>query len=96
MTRRDAPQPGTWYPCQRTGKRGWLTRADARRARTRTRGNGADTTKARPLTIYRCRDDEHGDGCGLFHVGHLPRAVVKGYVPRAEVYVKPRDTPENH
>lgn len=92
MTRRDAPPPGVWYPCPRTGKRGYLDRADARAARARTKGSrGGDKDGA--LSIYRCRDDEGGPGCGRFHIGHLPRAVVKGEAQRADVYVKPRDTP---
>lgn len=92
MTRRDAPPPGVWYPCPRTGKRGYLDRAAARAARARTKGSrGGDKDGA--LSIYRCRDDEAGPGCGRFHIGHLPRAVVKGEQMRADVYVKPRDTP---
>ena len=93
MTRRDAPSPATWYPCQGTGKRGYLTRADARRARARTRGSGADE-KAGSLSIYRCQDRGGVKGCGWFHIGHLPKSVVQGDVPRGEVYHKPRDTPE--
>lgn len=96
MTRRDAEPDGVWYACPRTGKRGYLDRADARAARARTRGSrGEASGKDGALSIYRCEDDEHGPGCTRFHIGHLPRRVVRGEVTRDEVYRKPpRDTPK--
>lgn len=60
----------SWWTCPGCGKRGYLTRADARRA-----------AKHHPnptgLAAYRCeyRPD-------VWHVGHLPPEVRRGHVAR--------------
>lgn len=93
MSRRDAEPEGAWYHCASSGKRGYTTRADARAARARTRGSrGEAKGKDGALSIYRCDGLELG-GCGRYHVGHLPRVVVRGEADRSEVYRRPRDTP---
>lgn len=94
MTRRDAHKgkdASAWIRCAKTGKRGYESRSLARKARGRTRGV-ADPDKVGGLSIYRCEDDARGAGCGLFHLGHLPRPIVEGDLERSALR-KPRDTP---
>lgn len=52
--------------CSLTGKVGFVSRADARRVVKRERH------VLGRMRAYLC------DGCGWWHVGHLPRAVVRG------------------
>lgn len=68
--------PNSWATstCS-TGKRTWARRADAREYANRNHRGGHDR-----LSPYRC------DECGLFHVGHLPRAVLAGTMTRNEYY----------
>jgi hypothetical protein len=56
------------------GKKGYLTRADAKKALRGHRGFGFD----RHVRPYRC------DDCGCWHLGHLPAAVRLGIVTAAE------------
>jgi len=55
--------------CKRTGKRGYESRKDARRAR-------GQHVKAEGLSAYRCRY------CYSWHLGHLPPEVKRGTLPR--------------
>ncbi len=73
MTRRDAPADGpggSWIRCATTGKRGYTSRRDARKARGGTPSEGS------PLTIYRC------ESCARYHLGHMPRAVRRGEIEK--------------
>ncbi len=58
-----------------TGKRSWVSRADAKGAANRAARGGFD--KLRP---YLCEE------CDCWHLGHLPRAVRSGAVGRTEFY----------
>lgn len=58
--------------CGATGKRMWSTR---RRARTAARR----VNPGEHMSAYRC------DGCGWFHIGHIPRAVVDGVIERSDL-----------
>lgn len=60
-----------------SGKRGFTTRRAAKATAQSVRaGNGEH------LRPYRCTDP----ACGLWHVGHLPRAVIKGAISGAAYY----------
>lgn len=70
--RRDASSWAT-NECS-TGKRAHATRESAKAQRTRM------AKVSGRMDIYRC------DECGMFHLGHLPRAVREGKVSRNEYY----------
>lgn len=57
--------------CQPAGKRIYVTRKNARRARQQF-GNGHE------LNVYRCPHGEH------YHIGHLPKSVRRGEYDKAE------------
>lgn len=61
-----------------TGKRAWQTRRDAKAAASLAGRNGLPGMNA-----FRCVEE---DGCGLFHIGHLPAAVRSGEIGRSEYY----------
>lgn len=77
--RRTAANPrGLQYAvCEGTGKRGYRSKKDARVARQRHPKDG--------LHVYRC------DGCGHFHLGHLPLLVRSGVVSRGGYYEAVRE-----
>lgn len=58
------------------GKRGYQTRADAKKALRHHRGSGGDRT-VRP---YECPT------CGAWHLGHVPYAVKVGFVDEATYF----------
>lgn len=60
-----------------SGKRAWMGRADAKSAANQAARNGLD--KLRP---YQCPE------CGLWHIGHLPQAVLRGEVGRSDYYAE--------
>lgn len=67
-------------PCPDCGKRRWLTRADAKTiAKRMPAGKGIG------LHPYRCGD--------AWHLGHLPTAVVRGDMPRADLPTRRKDIP---
>lgn len=57
--------------CQSTGKLVYATRKQARHARTQL-------VRGHELNVYRC------DGCTGYHVGHMPAAVRRGEVDKAD------------
>lgn len=67
--------PGNeWRYVEECDKRGHVTRASAKAQARAMRKAGEHV---RP---YKC------EVCGFFHVGHLPRAVMKGRVSDVEYY----------
>lgn len=64
-----------FYPTCSTEKRGYQTRAAAKRAARHMRKLGDEL-----MSAYRCGE------CGVFHIGHLPRAVKRGEAGRADIY----------
>ena len=65
----------TYIHCNGCGKRGYHTKRDAKRARSRTRG-----TIEGHLSIYRCVACPE-----LWHVGHLPTQVLDGRMARGDL-----------
>lgn len=74
VEKRSAPRYSS-APCP-SGKRGYVTKAEARQVARTLRKQGDE----RLMSPYRC---EH---CGLVHIGHLPAAVRAGEVTRGEYY----------
>lgn len=74
---KDLKQTG---PCSACGKRGYYSKADAKRARTQIH---AGDSRLRP---YRCdaADSE------IWHLGHIGDHVTQGVVSRAQAYDKPK------
>ena len=68
-------EPKSWLTndCS-SGKRAFNTRADARAVASRRRRKGVPR-----LSVYLCEE------CQKYHMGHLPRPVVRGEVPRSEI-----------
>ena len=58
-----------------SGKRAYVSRADARQVAGSRRRRGV----AR-LSVYQCEECEH------FHIGHLPIPVVRGEVAREDIW----------
>ena len=58
-------------PCPVAGKKSWPTKADAKAMAKRT-------PRGRKLAAYRCGDH--------WHLGHLPKPVVEGRIPREQIY----------
>jgi len=71
--------PSTWTTglCG-SGKREFLTRADAKRARKSLKAAGGGRQSG--LSEYLCGD------CNLWHVGHLPPHVRRGLSARGDFY----------
>ena len=63
----------TWATCTHCGKRSYLSRHEARKARRLH-------TDRRGLNVYRC------EGSGYYHLGHLSELVRRGRVTRNELY----------
>lgn len=84
MTRREVED--AWTTCPATGKRGYMSKAAAKRARRRTHGSSENNNGA--LSLYACAH------CRLWHIGHLPKALRNGTIDR-ETYLahRRRDTP---
>lgn len=70
--------------CETTGKRGYLTRNDARLARRRQ-----ELTSGH-LNAYRC------DHCPYWHLGNLAGLVISGRTTRASLYCGTTDTEPDH
>ena len=58
--------------CQTCGKRSYPSKREARRARGQVAGHDS-----RHLSVYRCGD--------WWHIGHLPRMIVRGDAARGEL-----------
>lgn len=54
--------------CPETGKRGWVSRADAKKV-------ARNVHPGEHMSAYKCR-------CGYWHLGHLPGQVRKGIATR--------------
>ena len=72
MTRREVED--AWVTCRATGKRGYMTRSAAKKARQRTHAKSIDNNGA--LSVYRCAS------CELWHIGHMPKALRNGTIDR--------------
>jgi hypothetical protein len=71
--------PGHIGTCQVCGKRCFTSRKAARKA-IRTIGDGDH------MTAYRC-------GASYWHIGHLPKAVIKGKTSRDRIIDTRKATP---
>lgn len=70
--------------CPRSDKRAFTSRSAAKTyQRLLKRTNPGRAKTVRP---YLCGEDNHGQGCGLWHVGRLPQATVEGRMTAREVY----------
>ncbi len=75
-------------PC---GKRGYLTRRDAKRAAKETAKSTPPDANRGHLDVYPCRLTDSR----LFHIGHLPPAVIRGNMSRDQIIVAARPTRRN-
>lgn len=69
------PLDGWFFTCAATGKRGYSSKRRAKAA--------SKTLGGRGLSAYLCKapgTEPH------YHYGHLPRGVIAGTIPRADVY----------
>lgn len=66
--------------CVHCDKRVYVSRGDAKRAAL-----SLPPTERRRLRAYRCPHSE-----GMWHLGHLPPRVIRGYAPRARLIRTPR------
>jgi hypothetical protein len=61
-----------WITCQGCGKRGYRNRKTAKKVEARM--------PTKQLGVYECQEYP-----GLFHVGHLPTAIIRGDRGRASL-----------
>ena len=69
-------EPRYTYVACPSGKRGYITKAEAKVIARRLRKQGDGSL----MNAYRC------EACGLIHLGHLPLAVRTGEVGRREYF----------